>query len=118
MKPIITLSLLLFLSLSGICQSQKITIFCQVNPGGYMDYNDLARILPDSIKTAVMIWPNKEHKIRLAEDALIWMELNGWKALNAFPNNGMTTYFLSREIYLDEAARKLFIEKLENVSKK
>ena len=49
---------------------------------------------------------------------LLWLEQQGWK-LSAGDSKGVfSSYILSKEIDLDEAARTLFLQKLENLHKK
>jgi hypothetical protein len=129
MKKIIFILTLSFLSLSAFAQKQKITIFCSVDFNGNVNYNThdyatsdkalayiLNKLLPDSIKTKVLVNPKKTYHFKHANETLLWMAQNGWKVVSAYgDNSGTSSWLLSKEISLDTPARVLFMEKLENL---
>jgi len=106
-----------------------VTIFCTVDFNGNINYNTqdyatnnnklshiLDQILPDSIKTKVLIDPKKVYHFKYGNETLLWLAQNGWKIVSSIGgNNGNSFWLLSREIPLDAPARALFMQKLENL---
>jgi len=129
MKKIIFVLTLSFLSVVASAQNQKITIFCSVDFNGNVNYNTqdyatsnkrlsriLDQILPDSIRTKVLVDPKKEFHFKYGNETLLWLAQNDWKIVSSLGgNNGNSFWLLSREISLDAPARALFMEKLENL---
>ena len=131
MKKIIFVLTLSFLSVYAFAQKQTVTIFCSVDYNGNVNYNTqdyattnkalafLDKLLPDSIKTKVLVDPKKEYHFKHGNETLLWMAQNGWKIVSTTGNSYQTTsWLLSREISLDAPARALFMEKLENLETK
>jgi len=129
MKKIIFVLTLSFLSVSAFAQKQKITIFCSVDFNGNVNYNTqdyatsnkklsniLGQILPDSIKTKVLVDPKKEYHFKYGNETLLWLAQHDWKIVSSLGgNNGNNTWLLSREISVDAPTRELFVKKLENL---
>jgi hypothetical protein len=129
MKKIIFILTLSFLSVSAFAQKQKITIFCSVDFNGNVNYNTqdyatgnnklshiLDQILPDSIKTKVLVDPKKEFHFKYGNETLLWLAQNDWKIVSSIGGDtGNSFWLLSREISVDAATRALFMEKLENL---
>ena len=128
MKKIIFILTLSFLSVFAFAQKQKVTIFCSVDFNGNVYYNTqdfaasnkalsiLNKVLPDSIKTKVLVDPKKEFKFKYGNETLLWLAQNGWKIVSTITNGGQSSsWLLSREISLDAAARALFMQNLENL---
>jgi hypothetical protein len=77
---------------------------------------------------SILINPRKENNLKQLDDVLLWMSLNGWKLVSIRANTSggggnlsistEISYYLSKEITLDDAARALFTEALRNVEKK
>src|ERR1700733_8445386 len=132
MKKIIFVLTLSFLSGFAFAQKQKVTIFCSVDFNGNVNYNTqdyatrnsklsniLNQILPDSIKTKVLVDPKKLYHFKYGNETLLWMAQNGWKIVSSIGgNNGNSFWLLSREISLDAPARALFMQKLETLEVK
>jgi len=122
---ILFLSVCLFVFASSLrAQNQKTFIYCTLDASGRTDYGDLNKLLPDSLKT-ILIDPRKDDNIRSLSHVLLFMGLNGWKLVSIDANvtgGGMvsstSTYYLSKEIYLDAAAHALFMQNLLNNGKK
>ncbi len=122
-----TAALVIFLSIlscSLYAQTPKTVIYCSLDVIGRTNYGDLAKLLPDSLKQ-VLADPRKEFNLHDQDHVLLWMTNNGWKLVSVESNvtgGGMVTtgfiYFLSREVYLDPAARALFKQNLLNSEKK
>jgi hypothetical protein len=100
-------------------QEQKVTIFCTLDWRGRVDYNRLAKLLPDSLKTKILFDYAKEYDLNTPIDALLMMSLDGWKlASTGSVYNGNTGsrhnsfYILTREISLDDAAMHAYKDNL------
>lgn len=128
MKKIIFVLTLSFLSVFAFAQKQQITIFCSVDYSGNVYYNTqdlgatnkslafLDKLLPDSIKTKVLVDPKKMYKFKHGNETLLWLAQNSWKIISVVSNGGGSgSWLLSREISLDAPARALFMQKLENL---
>jgi len=131
MKKIIFALGLSLVSVFAFAQKQHITIFCSVDYNGKVHYNTqdyganekrisfLDQLLPDSIKTKVLVDPKKQYHFKYGNETLLWMAQNGWKMVSTIATAGSTTsWLLSREISLDAPARALFMQKLENLEMK
>ena len=132
MKKIIFVLTLSFLSVSAFAQNQKTTIFCSVDFNGNVYYNThdyatsnktlshiLDEILPDSIKTKVLVDPKKEYHFKHGNETILWLAQNGWKIVSSVGGNTVNGFWLlSRGISLDAPARALFMERLENLEVK
>jgi hypothetical protein len=106
-------------------QNQKTVIYCTVGVTGIVRYGDLAKFLPDSLKTSILVDPRKDLNLRKLDHVLLYMFNNGWKLASIESNvtgGGMVTsdiyYFLTKEIYLDNAAHALFMQNLLNSEKR
>ena len=126
MKPLPLALILLSLCFVSVAQTQPTTIYCTISDVGKVNYGNLDKLLPDSIKTSLLVDPRKQFKFRNAENVLLWMSLHGWKLVSAEASVGgiggnvssSTFYLLSREINLDETARALLIQRLESIENK
>ena len=116
---------LVFATLISHSQEPKTVINCYIRDGK-VNYGRLAELLPDTIQANLLIDPREKFKMKDGNNILLWLEQQGWKLIgiditgsgangNAFPSS---TYILSKEIYLDDAARMLFIQKLERIENK
>jgi hypothetical protein len=101
--------------IGSFVQTQKVTVFCRVIGASTarvtVDYLNLPQLLPDSLKTELLFAPKKGRKIT---DALLSMSLNGWKVItyegSVYP--GIGSYLLSKDIYLSDEAKALFVQRL------
>jgi hypothetical protein len=125
MKTFLLASFLCILSFSLFAQSTKTVIYCSIDPIGRTYYGDLNKLLPDSLKTRVLVDVRKQFNLRDPDHVLLWMTMNGWKLISVQSNvtgGGMIStnyiYRLSKEIYLDPAARDIFMQNLLNSEKK
>jgi hypothetical protein len=121
MKPIVSTLVLGLLFLTSSAQTQKITVFCHIDPIGKVFYGNLAKFLPDSLKASVLVDARKEPGLRNVDNVLLWMSLNGWKVITSEPylSGGVaSSYLLSKDIWLDAAARASVMDKLANSEKK
>jgi hypothetical protein len=115
----------LFIFTSSLfAQNRKTVIYCMVNVTGRVNYGDLAKLLPDSLKT-LLVDPRKELKLRKLDHVLLYLINTGWKLSAEQPDvsgNDVVTsnnsYLLTKEIYLDPPARALFMQNLLNIEKK
>jgi hypothetical protein len=117
-----TITLSFALILTGFiahAQTQQIKIYCQVyaSIGGLkIDYYDLDKVLPDSIKTPTLIDYVKQYHLRNADinNAILVMSTEGWE-ISSIANscNGPSAYILSKRISMDGPARQLYLEKLK-----
>jgi hypothetical protein len=116
MKKTSFIFILLFLSISSFAQ-KEISLFCQVWPNGYLYYpKNLEKILPDSIKTAIMINPRNDFNMKNIDDVTLFMGANGWRICSF--DNKSNYYILSREITVDEPTWELYIQKLKSIEAK
>jgi hypothetical protein len=127
MKAVVSVLLLLFVSGASFAQTQKTIVFCRISSAGQVNYGNLEKLLPDSIKTSLLVDPRKEFKFRNADNVILWMSLNDWKLICTEANvNGMpgypvtasANYLMSKEIVLDEVARAACLKGLETLEKK
>jgi hypothetical protein len=125
MRSILVMFVLVFATLIAHAQVPKTVINCYIRDGK-VNYGRLAELLPDSIQANLLIDPREKFKMKEGNNILLWLEQQGWKLVgiditgsgangNAFLSS---TYILSKNIYLDEAARMLFIQKLERIENK
>ena len=116
MKKYILLITFILSSAIMLAQTNKVNIFCTIDPIGRVNYYSLKKILPDSLKSKLLIDPRKEYDIKDNYKVLLLMTQNGWKLMttqNGYPYYDVVYFTLSREIYLDDAALELFIENLK-----
>jgi len=110
----------------NICaQNRKTVIYCTVSITGKVNYGDLAKLLPDSLRTGILVDPRKDLHLRKLDHVLLYLINTGWKlsAIQAdVGGNGIVStsnsYILTKEIYLEPTARALFMENLLNSEKK
>lgn len=126
MKPIVLALILLSLSAASTAQTQPTTVFCTISGVGKVNYGNLDKLLPDSIRTALLVDPQVQFKFKQGNDVLLWMSLHGWKLMGTETSvggvngnvNSSSFYLLSKEINLDEPARALLLQRLETVENK
>jgi len=105
MKKIIFVLTLSFLSVVASAQNQKITIFCSVDFNGNVNYNTqdyatsnkrlsriLDQILPDSIRTKVLVDPKKEFHFKYGNETLLWLAQNDWKIVSSLGGNNGNSF--------------------------
>ena len=125
MRSILIMFVLVFATLTSQAQGPKTVINCYIRDGR-VNYGRLAELLPDSIQANLLIDPREKFKMKDGNNILLWLEQRGWKLIgiditgsgangNAFLSS---TYILSKQIYLDDSARMLFIQKLEKIENK
>jgi hypothetical protein len=125
MRSILVMFVLVFATLTSHSQELQTVINCYIRDGK-VNYGHLAELLPDSIQAKLLIDPREKFKMKDGNNILLWLEQKGWKLIgiditgsgangNAFLSS---TYILSKNIYLDDAARMLFIQKLEGIENK
>jgi hypothetical protein len=125
MRPFLLIAVLACLALPAAAQTPKTIVNCWIQ-GGKVNYGHLAELLPDSVTTDLLVDVRKKLNTKDGNLMLLWLEQQGWKLLAVDPQttgiNGNVSsysiYILSKEIDLDAAARTLFLQKLENLSKK
>jgi hypothetical protein len=116
---------LVFATLISHSQEPKTVINCYIRDGK-VNYGHLAELLPNSIQANLLIDPREKFKMKDGNNILLWLEQQGWTLIgiditgsgangNAFLSS---TYILSKQIYLDDSARMLFIQKLEKIENK
>ena len=106
-------------------QRPNTVINCYIRNGRVI-YGHLAQLLPDSIQANLLIDPHDKFKMKDGNNILLWLEQQGWRLIGidvagAGVNGNAdlsSTYVMSKEIYLDDAARALFLQKLENIENK
>lgn len=115
MKKLALAFIISFFALGSFAQTQKVTIFCRVvgvsTARVEMDYLSLPQLLPDSLKSEILFTPKKGRKI---DDALLRLSLNGWKVIGyeGLVYRGIGSYLLSKDIYLSDEAKALFVQRL------
>ena len=125
MRFILVMFLLVFATLVSYSQEPKTVVNCYIRDGK-VNYGRLAELLPDSSQASLLVDPREKFKMKDGNNILLWLEQQGWKLIaiditgsgangNAFLSS---TYILSKQIYLDDAARMLFIQKLERIENK
>jgi hypothetical protein len=125
MRSILIIVVLVFVTLISHAQEPRTVINCYIRDGK-VNYGHLAVLLPDSIQANLLIDPREKFKMKDGNNILLWLEQQGWTLMgiditgtgangNAFLSS---TYILSKKIYLDSAARMLFIQKLERIDNK
>ena len=125
MKNILLLSVLVCAALGSYSQAPNTVVNCWI-ANGRVNYGHLTELLPDSIKATLLVDPHKEFHMRDGNVILLWLEQRGWKLMatdNSASGTGgivysSSSYIMSKEIYLDEAARALFLQKLEGIENK
>src|SRR5258707_1486293 len=125
MRSILLLSVLVGAALVSYSQAPRTIVNCSIT-NGHVNYGHLADLLPDSIKANLVIDPRKNFNMRDGNNILLWLEQKGWKLMAVDnPTNGIggnvsssSTYILSKELDLDDTARTLFLQKLENIENK
>ena len=125
MRSLFLLSILVCASMVSYCQLSNTVINCYVRDGR-VNYGHLAKLLPDSIQANLLIDPREKFKMKDGNNILLWLEQQGWRLIGidvagAGVNGNAdlsSTYVMSKEIYLDDAARVLFLQKLENIENK
>jgi CRISPR/Cas system-associated exonuclease Cas4 (RecB family) len=111
MKKYVLILVLSFITVAAIAQTHRVTVYTTVGTTGSATYPG-SKFFPDSIKTSVFINYRKVHKARNAAQAILLMNLDGWKMLSYSIYNSEDYYFLSREITLDDNAYKLYVANL------
>ena len=125
MRSILVMFVLVFATLVSYSQEPKTVVNCYIRDGK-VNYGRLAELLPDSSQASLLVDPREKFKMKDGNNILLWLEQQGWKLIaiditgsgangNAFLSS---TYILSKQIYLDDAARMLFIQKLERIENK
>jgi len=125
MRFILVMFVLVFATLVSYSQEPKTVVNCYIRDGK-VNYGRLAELLPDSSQASLLVDPREKFKMKDGNNILLWLEQQGWKLIaiditgsgangNAFLSS---TYILSKQIYLDDAARMLFIQKLEKIENK
>jgi len=125
MRFILVMFVLVFATLVSYSQEPKTVVNCYIRDGK-VNYGRLAELLPDSSQASLLVDPREKFKMKDGNNILLWLEQQGWKLIaiditgsgangNAFLSS---TYILSKQIYLDDAARMLFIQKLERIENK
>jgi hypothetical protein len=123
MKPILVIAILTCLTLRAAAQTPTTIVNCWIQ-GGKVNYGHLADLLPDSVKTTLLVDVGKKLNTKDGNLVLLWLEQQGWKLLAVDPqttgiNGNVSSYYiLSKEINLDDSARALFLPKPENLNKK
>jgi len=125
MKPILLIAVLGCLTLPGSAQTPKTVVNCWIQ-NGKVNYGHLAQLLPDSVSTTLLVDVGKKLNTKDGNLILLWLEQQGWRlaAVDAEASGSSgnvstyTAYLLSKEIDLDDSARTLFLQKLENLHKK
>jgi hypothetical protein len=124
MKPLVFLSALILIGLASFGQTPKTVVNCWIS-NGKVNYGHLAELLPDSAKSGLLVDLRKEFNFRDGNIILLWLEQHGWK-LTGIDVEGMSangnistasTYILAKEIYLDDTARAIFLQRLEGIEK-
>jgi hypothetical protein len=125
MKTFFVALLMCFSAATLFAQTTKTAIYCTLDVSGQVNYGDLAKLLPDSLKSIALANPRKDYDLHNVNHVLLWMSLNGWKLISVESNvtgGGIVSteinYYLSKEIYLDPATRALFMQNLLNSEKK
>ena len=118
MKPLTLILALVIIGSAGFTQSEKMTIYCRLKQNGKADYGDLVSILtqimPDSVKEKLLIDPRKQFHLKKT-NALLLMTLNGWKLIQS-DTYVTTDYLLTKDIYLSEKDKDLFLLRLKTLS--
>ena len=125
MRSILIMFVLVFATLISHSQEHQTVVNCYIRDGR-VNYGRLAELLPDSIQANLLIDPREKFKMKDGNNILLWLEQRGWNLIgiditgsgangNAFLSS---TYILSKKIYLDDAARMLFVQKLERIESK
>lgn len=122
MKPLLLISAMLFTGLASFAQTPNTVVNCWIS-NGKINYGHLPDLLPDSIKSSLLVDPGRQFHLKDGNNILLWLEQQGWHLLavdvEAFGSNGSvesrSTYILSKEIYLDDTARGIFLQRLQNI---
>jgi hypothetical protein len=125
MKTLFLLFILVCVAMVSYSQRPNTVINCYIRDGR-VNYAHLAQLLPDSIQANLLIDPREKFKMKDGNNILLWLEQQGWRLMGVdVTGSGVngnadlsSTYVMSKEIYLDDAARVLFLQKLENIENK
>ncbi|MBB6112389.1 hypothetical protein [Mucilaginibacter lappiensis] len=126
MKKYLFIVFLSFIASGAFAQTHKITIYSYFSQNsGIVEYLNYDKLYPDSIKTTVMIDYKKKYQVKSINTLLLRMNLDGWKILATIPdasgiNGNVDTsikYVMGKEILLDDAAMKLYLQNLDNLKK-
>ena len=113
MRALFVLSALFFITVASNGQQPNTIVHCVVIQG-QVYYANLAKLLPDSIQAGLLIDPRKKFNMKPA-NVLLWMETQGWTIVSGSGDGGYI--WMTKGIYLDDSARALYVQKLENGSK-
>jgi hypothetical protein len=122
MKAILITATLVLFNLIPFAQTPKTIVNCWITDGN-VNYGPLDQVLPDSIKSRLLVDPRKEFNLKDGNNILLWMEQQGWRLVGVDVStsgggNGIasrSTYILAREIFLDDPARAIFLQRLQNL---
>lgn len=115
---------LAFITTMATAQMHKLTIYSSVNNSDCtIQYTDYDKLYPDSIKSHVMLNYKKLYQLKNINTLLLRMNLDGWNLITTVTDaNGVfgnvstsTRFLMSKEILLDDAAMKLYLEKLKGL---
>lgn len=117
MKTLLLIPILACLTMAAVAQTPKTIVNCYES-NGHVDYGHLAKLLPDSVTANLLVDVHKKLNTYDETLVLLWLEQQGWKLSTVDSKGAVSSYILSKEIDLDDAARTLFLQKLENLNKK
>ncbi len=129
MKPIPVIAVIFVLAcvtLPAVAQIPKTVVNCWIQ-GGKVNYGHLSELLPDSVTTNLLIDVHKKLNTSDGNVILLWLEQQGWETAGRGPADipgsmemsaAILSMILSKELDLDDTARTLFLQKLENLNKK
>jgi hypothetical protein len=118
MKKFLFIALFSCLTGGAFAQMHKVTIYssfvewnCKVN---YTNYN---KLYPDSVTAIVMIDYMKKYQLKKSNTSilLLRMNLDGWKLVSVVGGKETAEYVMSKEILLNDAAMKLYLQNLDNL---
>lgn len=106
-------------ALGAMAQSHPITVYCTIDGSGAEEYFH-KDVYPDSVKKAILIDYRKLHNLRDGQEALMWMNLAGWKLVSVTTQNGgvFAHYFISLGITLSDQQYNQYLENLQNMHAK
>ena len=114
MKTTLIAAGLILFGLTAFAQPPKTIVNCTVTYGR-VDYRPLDQLLPDSIKSRLLVDPRKEFNWKNGDLTLLWLEQQGWRVVAV---GVMSSYILSKEISLDDSARAIFLQRLQDFEAK
>jgi hypothetical protein len=121
MKTLLLIPVLACLALAAAAQTAaqppKTVVNCYES-NGHVDYGHLVQLLPDSVTATLLVDVHKKLNTYDETLVLLWLEQQGWKLSAVDSKGAVSSYILSKEINLDDSARSLFLQKLENLHKK